>query len=191
MNRQPEPRLFVAVPLPNLVKHQLAKWITSKKSEWKFSKWVYEQDLHLTLHFLGITTDQQMKEIIPALQEIVKKQNSFTLELDELGTFGRTEQPRILWAGVRGELHQLNLLQKEVVTALSSIGFPAEDRPYRPHVTLARKYQQDHFPIAQLNQDYLGELSDRKWTVQEIVLYETKLGQKPMYHVVSSFPFST
>lgn len=191
MNHRPEPRLFVAVSLPSLLKQQLARWMESKKTEWEFSKWVYEQDLHLTLHFLGNTTEQQMKEIKSALQEVVRKQDPFTLELDGLGIFGRAEQPRILWTGVRGELHPLHHLQKEVVTALSPIGFPAEDRPYRAHVTLARKYQQDHFPMAQLNQENLGDLLGRKWTIQEIVLYETRLGQKPMYHMVSAFPFLT
>jgi 2'-5' RNA ligase len=190
MNRTLEPRLFVAFPLPQQMKKQLGEWTKSKRNEWSFSKWVYEQDIHLTLHFLGNTTSQQMGEIISVLTRISNEQVPFQLGLKGIGIFGKARKPRVLWAGVEGELDHLHQLQKEVTTALSPIGFPPEDRPYCPHVTLARNYMRNDFLSHSTSGENPWGTMNSEWTVDQILLYETKLGQEPMYHAIYRFPFS-
>lgn len=181
-----ESRLFVAIPLPAKLKGQLGKWIDAKQQVWSFHKWVFEQDLHITLHFLGSTKKEQLNEITSAIQKLSREQMPFGLSLKGIGTFGQAEQPRILWAGIDGEIDKLQQLQKNITSVLSPIGFPAEKRPYRPHITLARKYKGGSFPTSIKNP--WSEI-DCEWMVEQIVLYETKLGERPMYYPLSVFPF--
>jgi 2'-5' RNA ligase len=150
---------------------------------------VFREDYHLTLQFLGECTREQTGRIIAALTDLAKCQKPFALQIQGIGSFGRPEQPRILWAGVTGELDALHLLQRQVTERLSHIGFPPEDRPYRPHITLARKCQQTGFPSRDLAVFQPVEEAKAGWTVGEIVLYETRFGQTPMYHAVQHFPF--
>ncbi|MFC4545456.1 RNA 2',3'-cyclic phosphodiesterase [Paenactinomyces guangxiensis] len=183
------PRLFVAVPLPAAQKKLLDSWGRERKREWPFGRWVFREDYHITLQFLGNCSEEQIKKMIPALHKLAAEQAVFSLAVQGLGTFGRPEQPRILWAGVGGELELLHQLQQQVVQSLAPIGFLPDDRPYRPHITLARKYQKNHFPLQSLQQLQLWKTGDTTWKVKEIVLYETRLGRQPMYHALERFPF--
>lgn len=185
----PSPRLFVAVPLPTELKSHLAQWVQGKRREWSFSKWVDTADYHITLHFLGSCTPEQVDAIIPALANVAQTQKSFSLQMKGVGTFGRSSEPRILWTGVTGEINTLTQLQKRITDALTPIGFPAEDRPYRAHITVARKYRDNHFPVQQLQTE--KEWEGGSWRVDHIVLYETKMGQTPMYHVQERFEFGS
>ena len=66
--------------------------------------------------------------------------NSSTLQLSlsQLGVFPNTRRPRVLWAGIQGDLSVLAGLQIRVEEAAGRIGFVPEQRPYRPHLTLGR-----------------------------------------------------
>jgi 2'-5' RNA ligase len=189
VNKGIEPRLFVAVPLPAEVRERLSALCAELKQRWDFSRWVHREDYHITVQFLGNCDLDQMERIIAELSSLSEHQPPFILRLQGIGTFGRPEQPRILWAGVDGDLAALHDLQEKVVRLLTPIGFPPEDRPYRPHVTVARKCLSSGFPPRPDQLVRLGSEVETSWTVEEIVLYETRLGQRPMYHAVRRFPF--
>ncbi|MCH5584619.1 RNA 2',3'-cyclic phosphodiesterase [Shimazuella sp. AN120528] len=186
MNKIQERRTFVALPLPTSFREQLGEWIKETQKELPFRKWIHPQDIHITLHFLGSTSQEQLEETIQALRRVCQQQVPFELSIDGLGTFGKSDQPRIFWAGVRGQLDELRQLQKKVTTALTPIGFPPESRPYNPHITLARKYTSSDFDRSQLASLHIGNF---KWVVDRAVLYETILGQGPMYHEIGTFSF--
>lgn len=186
MNQKREFRTFVALPLPASLREQLGDWIKVTKNELPFRKWIHPQDIHITLQFLGSTSQEQLKQIIKALKQLSEEQVPFELLIDGVGTFGKSDQPRIFWAGVDGQLDELRQLQKKVTTVLTPIGFPSEDRPYKPHITLARKYASADFNRKQLTGQTIGNF---KWTADRIVLYESIMRQEPMYHEVSTFSF--
>lgn len=186
----PTSRLFIAVPIPDKQKQLLARWVKEKKTEWPFAKWVFPDDYHITLQFLGECTTKQIEQIVPALQQVAQRQSPFSLAVTGLGIFGSPTQPRILWAGVRGDLERLHQLQQHVTRVMAPLGFPPDDRPYRPHVTLARKAQLNHFPSGQLDQMQPWETHKSSWVADQMVLYETQTGQKPMYASVAQFDFS-
>jgi 2'-5' RNA ligase len=186
LNQKREQRTFVALPLPASLRDQLGEWIEATKKVLPFRKWIHPQDIHITLQFLGSTSQEQLELIILALKKLSEKQAPFELSIDGLGTFGKSEQPRIFWAGVGGQLEELQHLQKKVTTDLTPIGFPPEDRPYKPHITLARKYASADFDRYSLTTRAMGNVN---WTADRIVLYESITGQEPMYHEVSTFSF--
>lgn len=180
-------RLFIALVLPHEVKQHLAKGCTMLKKKWNFSRWVHPEDYHITLHFLGDVSEDRKKQILNAIQTCSGKSGTFPLYLSGLGTFGREKQPRVLWAGVSGDLASLHTLQKRVTQAVGPLGFPAEERAYRPHITLARKCQHQEFCLPpEANSFFQGV----KWKVDEIALYETQLEQQPMYRTVQKFKCS-
>jgi RNA 2',3'-cyclic 3'-phosphodiesterase len=186
LDQKQERRTFVALPLPISLREQLGEWIKNTQKELSFRKWIHPQDIHITLHFLGSTTREQLEQTIQALKKLSQEQVPFELSIDGLGTFGNLNQPRILWAGVGRQLDQLRQLQKKVTTALDPIGFPPEDRSYNPHITLARKYVSTNFDRNELTKRNVGNFN---WIADRIVLYESIMRQEPMYHEVSVFSF--
>ncbi|WP_237690840.1 RNA 2',3'-cyclic phosphodiesterase [Paenibacillus caui] len=183
MNTEQEAwRIFIAIPIPQPIQAELAKWCREQRNVLHFQKWVHDADYHITLQFLGDTDVQKIKEIAQSLEKSVKGFEPFELRLAGIGTFGRKEQPRVLWAGVQGELDRLHALHSSVTSAMSPLGFIPEDRPYSPHVTLARKCAPEAvFHPLSASSSVFGS-----WQVQDIVIYRTKMGHKPMYEILET-----
>ncbi len=124
-------RLFVAIDLPDPVKDQLL----ALKTPIPTARWVKREQMHLTLFFIGET--QQLAAIKAALAGI--QAAPFQLTLLGIGRFPSQQRrpPRVLWVGV-GAQPALPALQQQVTTALLAVGCQADDRPFSPHITLAR-----------------------------------------------------
>lgn len=182
--------LFVAVPIPDSMKQQLIEGCLQIKEQIPFKKWVFSADYHITLKFLGVVDNETMIRLKPLIGEIASKQSSFYLSIEGLYTFGKTTSPRILWTGVKGDMNPLSILQKNVDTAMESLGFIAENRPYTPHITLAKNYAgKEPFESILLEQAVKHLPFPLKWEVNEIVLYQTHLKREPMYEPVEVFTF--
>ncbi len=174
-------RLFIALPLPYAVRQQLRERV-SQWQRWPFKKWVHVEDYHLTLKFLGDTTLTRLPRLNRSLAEIASCFSPFKLSLKNIGVFGEPSRPRILWIGVQGELDVLNNLQHKVEEEMAKLGYPADNRPYRPHVTLARTYRgKQTFDIRSLNQGVQLNSDKITWQVKEVVLYESRVDLLPMY----------
>lgn len=172
-------RLFIAVPLPVEVKQALQHWASSHKQQLPFRKWTHPEDYHITLQFLGDTSQEQYEQLCQALASV--EYSPFHLQLAELGSFGSKQAPRILWAGISGDLPALQQLQEQVV---ANSGFQAEERGYRPHITIARYYEGNQpFQTAALA-DGLPPLA---WQVDQFTIMRTGLGNTPMYTTLKSF----
>lgn len=141
MNREKEMwRVFIAVPLPDFLKQRMGHWCTEYGRRVKFRKWVHPSDLHITVQFLGDTPAEGMSKLSEELRKDLKGIGTFQLEAGGMGTFGRTGQPSILWAGVQGEVERLHELHKQVTRTTARCGFVPEERAYKPHITLGRNY---------------------------------------------------
>ena len=140
VSRSPEQiRSFVAIELPGEAKKGLARLRKElEKDEHRFVKWVEPQGIHLTLKFLGNIPSQRVAEITEAMRKAVQGSSPFQLEISGLGAFPTLKQARVLWVGIGGELDKLSRLQQEIDSALTAMGFAKEERPFTPHLTLAR-----------------------------------------------------
>ncbi|GGA54245.1 RNA 2',3'-cyclic phosphodiesterase [Kroppenstedtia guangzhouensis] len=181
MGSHPVHRLFIAIPLPDAQKEMLARQCELMAKEWSFKKWVHPSDYHLTLQFLGACTFRQTREVQQNLKKLSPRLHPFHLSIEGIGQFGVPTRPRILWAGVEGNLEYLHLLYSHVIQAVESLGFPREKRPYRPHITLAKKYRFNDFPHQTMNRQFQPDFDRSQWTVEELVLYETHIYRSPMY----------
>jgi 2'-5' RNA ligase len=132
-------RLFVALDLPEIVKDELH----TLRTEMPTARWVNRQQMHLTLFFLGET--ERIPDVKDALASI--EAPPFVLTLAGVGRFPKRSKqaPRVLWVGIDNEPALAQLHQK-ITTALAEIGFEPEDRPFSPHMTLARLKTREPLP---------------------------------------------
>jgi 2'-5' RNA ligase len=140
VSRVPEQiRSFVAIELPEEAGKGLARLRRElERDEHRFVKWVDPAGIHLTLKFLGNIPSRRVTEITEAMKGAAQGVSPFLLEISGLGAFPSLKQARVLWVGVGGELDKLSELQRNIDSALAILGFPKEERPFVPHLTLAR-----------------------------------------------------
>ncbi|OGS34554.1 MAG: 2'-5' RNA ligase [Elusimicrobia bacterium RIFOXYB2_FULL_49_7] len=94
----------------------------------------FPKRFHLTLKFLADVSEEESIRLKESLSRI--DHTKITLELDRMGTFPTTGNPHILWAGLKGDIPSLTLLQTKIETATEWL--PSEPNAFIPHVTLAR-----------------------------------------------------
>ena len=134
-------RVFVALDLPAADKQALAAAIAGLGAAIPSGvRWVNPAGIHLTLKFLGNIDAGMIPQLLEAIGGGVAAFNepSFPLRLSSLGVFPNLREPRVLWAGVAGDLAALGRLQTGVDQAIAGLGFAREGRPFRPHLTLGR-----------------------------------------------------
>ena len=132
-------RSFIAIELPEEAKKGLARLRKElERDEQRFVKWVAPGGIHLTLKFLGNIPSMRVAEITEAIQKATQGISPFHLEISGLGAFPNLRQVRVFWVGIGGEVDKLSQLQQNIDSALAPLGFAKEERPFMPHLTLAR-----------------------------------------------------
>ena len=125
-------RLFIGIPLSPEVIQELAALTEQLKSPADGLRWPAPEGWHITLQFLGSTSTDQYECVVPALRRI--RQAPFEIQLEPPRFF---DNAGVFFAGVKLS-PALTGLQQVVTEATTPCGFPAEERPYHPHITLAR-----------------------------------------------------
>jgi len=132
-------RSFIAVELPAEIKIALAKMQARlKRGGGERIKWVDPDIMHLTLKFLGNIDSALTGTITAALGEACRGIGPFPIEIGGPGVFPNARRVQVVWVGLKGEVEKLGRLQKNIDTVLTPLGFTAENRPFTPHLTLAR-----------------------------------------------------
>lgn len=131
-------RTFIAIELPSATRAHLAGEIARLGRALPGVRWADPAGLHLTLAFLGELDDARLAEAHSATREAALTVAPFALRIGGLGTFGPPGAPRVVWAGVTGDLRALARLHEALAAALERRGFARDARPFAPHLTLAR-----------------------------------------------------
>jgi 2'-5' RNA ligase len=161
-------RLFVGIPLAASVIEQLEKISLRHRVEGDGLRWSTPESWHITLQFLGNTSETQYECVIARLRELHVP--PVPVELDELGYFDRAG---ILFAGVT-LTPELLALQQRVTAATIPCGFTPEDRPYRPHITLARsKGRRNAVGLETLKAKIRQQPKFSRFVAEEFLLYES------------------
>jgi 2'-5' RNA ligase len=131
-------RTFIAITPPVTLQQSCAE-VRAVVEQHAFPwRWVKPAQIHLTLKFLGDVDPARIDAITQAMQRAIGKQVPFTLLAQGVGCFPTLSRPRVLWMGLHDPQQALTRLQQRLGTALVSLGFAPEERPFRPHLTLAR-----------------------------------------------------
>ncbi len=131
-------RTFIAIPIPESCLEMLAQMQRQLQAPKAEVRWIKIPSIHLTLKFLGEVDPAAIPAMVESLGVISEQTRQFGIRLSGLGTFPNDTNPRIIWCGIRGDTDVLTRLQAEVETVCADFGFPPEDRPFRPHLTLGR-----------------------------------------------------
>ena len=132
-------RLFIGVDFPKRVVDELCSLQNTIRDLVRGGRFPAPDNLHLTLQFLGETPESRIAEIHRALSAVASRHAPFQLAVDDrIGYFGSMNPVRVAWVGMKGDVSALSVLQAGVAQAMLELGFPVEERAYKPHITLAR-----------------------------------------------------
>jgi 2'-5' RNA ligase len=169
-------RTFLALELPDHVRAALDGEIARLSAQLHIQSWAKTEKLHLTLAFLGELDDAQLAAATDGAVEVAPMFKPFPLQLAGLGTFGPPRAPRVIWAGVGGDVARLLALQAQLVGALAACGFPREERPFSPHLTLARiKAPLPPAELARLPQLLAASGARARWTADALAVMKSEL----------------
>ena len=173
-------RLFVAIRPPETVRAVLLAAMGGITA----ARWQSDEQLHLTLRFIGEVDRHSAVDVHAALGAI--HSSSFEIALSGIGAFDRRGQPETVWAGVAPH-EPLKGLHKKVDQALARVGIEADRRAYLPHVTLAR-LNRSSGPVRSLL-ELRGGLSSAPFRVDRFGLYESRLTPEgAVYSLVEEYP---
>jgi 2'-5' RNA ligase len=175
-------RLFIGLPIADetraalrLVVDRLRTTIDSKIGK---IRWTDPEGWHITLQFLGNCNEQQYEFLVRALRFVPMR--PFQIEVDGLDTF---ERAGVLFAGVRLD-ENLAALQHQIVRKTTTCGFASDDRPYHPHITLARTPRG-----ARISPQQIMRSNSSTYRAENFCLYESVSGGNgPQYLVKAQFP---
>jgi 2'-5' RNA ligase len=161
-------RTFIAIELTNELHEELRILQQELKKSEIDAKWVSPENIHLTLKFLGNIDLNQAEQIKNILNEISKQSKPFYLNLSGIGVFPKLDHPRVLWVGVNEGKNESIEIAKKLEDDLEKIGFQKENRPFSPHLTLARIRSSK-------NKDKLKELAEQTSFTSNNKVYVNKL----------------
>lgn len=160
------PRLFVAIRPPRVIRDQLLLTMGGVSG----ARWQTDEQLHITLRFIGEVDRRQVDDVALALQSIHLA--PFEISLNGIGTFDRRGQLTTLWAGLSPQ-EPLKALHKKVDQACVRAGLEPERRAYHPHITLARLGRSAGPVGGALGQS--GGISSAPFPVSSFALFESAL----------------
>jgi RNA 2',3'-cyclic 3'-phosphodiesterase len=132
-------RSFIAIELPAKVQSAISDSTASlqKALPKPLVRWVTSKNLHLTLKFLGDVSPANLERLAEALQSESVRHEKFSLSVGGLGAFPTSHRPRVIWIGLEAPA-MLTAVQRAVEAVSSRMGYPSEDRPFSPHLTIGR-----------------------------------------------------
>ena len=132
-------RAFIAISLPDTLKKELDELEKILKRRCPdVIKWVEPVSIHLTLVFLGQTTDDKIEEINFGIEDATSGISPMKLTVKDVGAFPGLNRAQVIWVGLQGELSLLAALQQRITNNMEQLGFPKEERSFSPHLTLGR-----------------------------------------------------
>ncbi len=182
-------RLFVALEIPSVVRENLAALLKSLRAVSPQTRWVHPENLHVTLKFIGEVQEPKLAAIRSALAGVCSDQ-PVTFDFRGLGFFPNDKHPRVFWAGIEASPNLITLAA-DIDKAMGTLGVPRGQRPFSPHLTLAR-FEPPRLP-EKLRATIQGNAACEFGSLhtRQFHLIESKL--KPSgaeYTTLESFPFA-
>ncbi|HET6437184.1 MAG TPA: RNA 2',3'-cyclic phosphodiesterase [Anaeromyxobacter sp.] len=186
-------RLFVALAPPEPVSRRLAAAAARIRRAAGAAggevRWVADENLHLTLQFLGAVPEERVEAVAAAVGAAAAAARPISLEVKGAGGFPNARRPRVVWLGLAGEIEALASLAVDLGRRLAPLGFSPEARPFAAHLTLGRARDGRGAPGlgGALAAEAAGE--GITWRAAELVLFESHLSPRgPQYEPVLRAP---
>ena len=168
-------RAFIAFPIPETLRERLGKAQQQIMQNLTHLRPVKPQGIHLTLNFLGDISESKVYTVGGIMEQVCANHGPMELLCRRVGAFPDMKNPRVLWAGLEGEIDKLAALQKELSTQLAVIGYTAENRPFNPHLTLFRIKQQKQVGTLRKRAEKVSKENFGEILCNTLVLYRSDL----------------
>ena len=197
-------RIFIGIDLDPEVRTRIERFLESVEGFASEARWVRPEALHITLKFVGEQTPERVQAITEHLQLV--ESSAFEIRAGGYGFFPTAKAPRVFWIGIHAG-PQLAELAEDIDIATAELGIPREDRPYSPHLTLARAGGRRRsgppkgrkgdgpnakFAVLEKRLTAMGELDFGTMTAHEFILYQSQLSPAgSRYTKLQRFPMKT
>jgi len=194
-------RIFIGIDLDPEVRARISRFLEGVASFAPEARWVRPESLHITLKFIGEQPPERVEAITERLRRV--EGSGFEIRCGGYGFFPTAKAPRVFWIGIQAG-PQLAELAERVDVAVAELGIPREDRPYSPHLTLARggagrssgspKWRKgdspkNTFAVLEKRLAAMGELDFGAMTAHEFILYQSQLSPSgSKYTKLQRFP---
>jgi len=178
-------RIFIGIDLDPEVRARIARFLEGVVGFAPDARWVRPESLHITLKFIGEQAPEQVEAITDRLRNVDR--SAFEIRSGGHGFFPTAKAPRVFWIGIHAG-PQLVGLAEMIDKATAEFGIPREDRPYSPHLTLARaggrsgspKWRKGDgpntiFAVLEKRLAAMRELDFGTMTAREFILYQSQL----------------
>ncbi len=193
MSEEKAIRAFLAADPPREVLDEIARIQDRFKKVIKGEiRWVRPEGIHLTLKFFGYISESDIENISLVVKNNTGGVRPFKLNIRKAGVFPGASRPRVLWLGIDGDVSTLIGLQREIDLGLQAYGFKIEERPFKPHLTLARiKEPKGLIGLAKIMEKSEDHAAG-SFTVEGLNFFKSELRpQGAIYTKLAYFPFST
>jgi 2'-5' RNA ligase len=180
-------RVFIAIDLPESIQAALGRQQATFRAACPDARWTRPEGIHLTLKFLGEIPDDKVRQVTEVLTSLAPFE-PFSIEVKGFGFFPDARRPRVFWVGLEAP-PALGELARRAEECMERLGFAREDRPFTPHLTLARfKVPRPQLALQALLERH-RELTMGCYEVSEFFLYESRLSPHGAeYRKVARFP---
>jgi RNA 2',3'-cyclic 3'-phosphodiesterase len=180
-------RIFIGIDLDPEVRSRIERFLEGVEGFAPDARWLRSESLHITLKFIGEQTPERVEAITERLRRV--EGTAFAIRCAGYGFFPTAKAPRVFWIGIHAG-PQLAELADSIDIATAELGVPREDRPYSPHLTLARtgagrrsgspKWRKGDgpnaiFAVLEKRLAAMGDLDFGTMTANEFILYQSQL----------------
>lgn len=190
-------RAFIAVEIDQPNKQKLLELISELKKTNTDIKWVNENQMHLTLKFLGNIEEGQVEQISGALKTTADNFNAFNISLTKVGAFPNLRRPRVIWIDIDKGAGELKSLSTKIETELEKLGFAPstslgtgkEKREFKAHLTLGRVRSLKNIENLEKIISEVNFQAGNEIRIDKIVLFQSTLTPKgAIYTPLSKHP---
>ncbi len=167
-------RCFIAVELSPALRHPLARLLHGLPRVHGV-RWCTDEQLHVTLKFLGDVTDEQLQRVQEVMRNVSAQVKPFEVRLGSLGCFPSPRSPRVFWCGLHDQAGGCARWLALADPLLAKLGFERESRPFTPHVTLGRSRDREGSLAMQRTFQTVVGPPESEMTVDHVVLFESRL----------------
>jgi RNA 2',3'-cyclic 3'-phosphodiesterase len=180
-------RIFIGIDLCAEVRDRIERFLEGVEGFAPDARWVRPESLHVTLKFIGEQTSERVEAITERLRRV--NGNAFEIRAGGYGFFPTAKAPRVFWIGIHAG-PKLAELAESIDIATAELGVPREERPFSPHLTLARaggrrrsgspKWRKGDgpnaiFAVLEKRLAAMGDLDFGTMTANEFILYQGQL----------------
>ena len=181
-------RTFIAIEIDEVVRRRIAELQMTLKKQFPRLRWSNPATIHLTLKFLGEVDAAGADAVQAELARIAASTVPFTIAFRQCGIFPPSGPPRVVWVGVDDAAGALARCRDAIEAGIAPLGFPTEDRPYRPHLTLARCPDARAARDLRAAIDVHRQIDAGEMIVRHLVYFQSTLTQKgPVYNPISTY----